>query len=66
LAAEFIDFEDACVSRVIPDSPASGKIWLTLIRSFAFGLHAGSEIPGCYAFQATRIETLVWLDRRPS
>jgi enterobactin synthetase component D len=66
VAAEFIEFEDARVSRVLPDSHASGRIWLTLLRSFAGDLHAGTELPGCYAFQGERVETLVWLDRRRS
>jgi enterobactin synthetase component D len=66
VATEFIEFEDARVSRVLPESHTSGRIWLTLQRSFAGDLHAGTELLGCYAFHAERIETLVWFDRRCS
>jgi enterobactin synthetase component D len=66
VAAEFIEFEDARVSRVLPDSHSSGRIWLTLLRPFAGDLHAGTELLGRYAFQGERVETLVWFDRRRS
>jgi len=63
LAAEFIEFEDACVIRVLPESAVSGRIWLSLSKSFSGDLGPGIEVPGCYAFQADHVETLVWLGR---
>jgi len=66
LAAEFIEFADARLSCVLPRTQASGELRLSLARSFSAGLAAGTEVPGCYALEPARVETLVWLPWRHS
>jgi len=66
IAEEFIEFEDARLDRVVPRTPTSGRIWLSLARSFSGELAAGTELPGCYALEPDRVETLVWLPWRHS
>jgi len=66
IAEEFIEFEDAQLLRVAPRTPTSGRIWLSLAKSFSTELAAGMEVPGCYALEPDRVETLVWLSWRHS
>lgn len=64
IAGEFIEFEDAQVVRIAPRTPTSGRIWLSLCRSFSSELPEGMEVSGCYALEPDRVETLIWLSRR--
>jgi 4'-phosphopantetheinyl transferase EntD len=66
IADEFIEFTDARLSRVEPRTATSGKIWLSLGRSFTGELEAGTEVPGCYVLGQARVETLAWLRWRRS
>ena len=66
IADEFIEFTDALVARVVPRTPSSGKIWLSLQKSFTGELDAGTEVSGCYVLGAERVETLAWLQWRLS
>jgi len=66
VADEFIEFTDALLSRVTPRTSSSGKIWLSLTRSFTGELEAGMEVPGCYVLGEARVETLAWLRWRRS
>lgn len=66
IADEFIEFADARLSQVTPRTDTSGKIWLSLGKSFSGQLSAGTEVSGCYALEPKRVETLVWLPWRHS
>jgi len=66
LAEEFIEFDDARLCRVVPCTPTSGRVWLSLARSFSDELLEGTQVPGCYALEPGRVETLVWLPWRHS
>lgn len=66
IADEFIEFADASLVRVLPRTPSSGKIWLSLRRSFTGELSSGMEVAGNYALGPERVETLVGLRWRRS
>jgi len=61
LVARFIEFEDARVARVLPESESRGRIWLALRQSLSSDFPSAVELPGRYAFASGRIETAVWL-----